>query len=174
MALLGPYVVSSAVRHLPSHLRGRHYQEAWLKFFSALNELMGRGYPEIEFKLTAKEKSILRDTFASIRTAAGGEAAILKLFQTYSSSSLRGGRAKLTAPEDELALSQAMENHGLLLLKVRGDKSERENPIYLLCSPFLYKCDVRTRIYSINDRDTQKFSNALASEKEKFFNAPQE
>ena len=124
MGLLGPYVVSSAVVRLPSHLRERGHQEAWLRFFSALNELMARGYPEIEFRLTMREKTILRSSFSVVKAAPGGEAAILKLFQTYcssssssSSSSARKGRARLALEEDELALAQAMENHGLLLLK---------------------------------------------------------
>lgn len=37
MSLLGPYFVSCAVCHLPSHLRERKIQEAWIALFGAIN-----------------------------------------------------------------------------------------------------------------------------------------
>ena len=48
-----------------------------------------------------------------------GEDTMLKLFQTYSSTGLNEGNGVMMSPMDRLALREAMDNHGLLLLKVK-------------------------------------------------------
>lgn len=60
LSLFGPFFVSNSVRHLPSHLRERKFQELWIRFFAILIELLERGYPEQEIELDHREKALIR------------------------------------------------------------------------------------------------------------------
>ena len=104
--------------HLPSDLRERSVHEVWLHFFSVLTDLLARGFPEVQYELEPEEKALIRSTFATVKRemAEVGEATFLKLFSTYSTSKMY--LPHRTSAADELALIQALDNHGMLLIKV--------------------------------------------------------
>lgn len=118
LKLFGPYFISSAVCHLPSDLRERSVHEVWLHFFAVLTDLLARGFPEVQYELEPEEKALIRSTFATVKRemAEVGEATFLKLFSTYSTSKMY--LPHRTSAADELALIQALDNHGMLLIKV--------------------------------------------------------
>lgn len=68
-------------------------------------------------KLTSREKDTIKATFKLIQSI-GGESTVLKLFQTYSTTNMNMPISLKYSPQEELLLNQAMENHGLLLIKV--------------------------------------------------------
>lgn len=138
MLVIGPHFVACSVRYLPSTLRERRIQESWLHFFAVIMELMHNGYPDVEVTLSPAEKALVKRTLGSVRREMDqvGVVTFAKLFHTYAatkdisiycSSSVStpsitsGSNERLSnkgKSEDDLVLSDALQNHAGLLVKV--------------------------------------------------------
>ena len=73
----------------------------------------------MELTLSAGEKTVIRDTFVIVKrevSSLDGETAMLRLFQTMS---LANDMKKVQDPREEMTLMEALNNHGLLLIKVK-------------------------------------------------------
>ena len=64
MTALGPFFVSCSLRYLPSKLKYRpDVQEAWIRVFCVMTDLMKRGYPNFEVEMTIEERGMVKRTY---------------------------------------------------------------------------------------------------------------
>eukprot|EP00095_Tigriopus_kingsejongensis_P008927 maker-scaffold199_size265817-snap-gene-0.10 protein:Tk08927 transcript:maker-scaffold199_size265817-snap-gene-0.10-mRNA-1 annotation:"PREDICTED: cytoglobin-1-like" len=120
MTALGPFFVSSACQYLPSKLRAKQdIQESWIRLFVVMTELMKRGAGDVEFELSTEEKVHIKRTFRLLKTNLKdvGTATFITLFQNYSTSKMFFPTIK-DSPLEDLTLNEALQNHGLRLMKV--------------------------------------------------------
>lgn len=120
MIALGPFFVSAAVQYLPSKLRSRQdIQDSWIRLFMVMTELMKRGAGDVEFELSDDEKTHIRRTFHLLKANLKelGTATFINLFQNYSTSKMFFPTIK-DSPLEDLTLNEALQNHGLRLMKV--------------------------------------------------------
>ena len=88
--------------------------------FEVIGKLLARGYPSVEYALHRCEKEVIKKTAELIRaeiSTVAGVKTYLKLFQTYSTAKVFIPSIK-ESPMEDLYLDQALNNHGLMLIKV--------------------------------------------------------
>ncbi len=116
---------------------------------------MRRGYPEVSLEVVPQERWVLRESLQALRdelACAGGEEGGRIFGGALGGGGGAGGVAGLArmlsrdaTPEEEAALAEAMDTHGMLLFQVRvascdpgAAQTGNKNTEMLTCTPIRF------------------------------------